>query len=97
MGLVWTASAQQPSYLDLSLPPEQRWGPGAPHDARRKGQSRQPGPCHSEIECARLRLGSEALHGFARDGTTEFPEPIGLAAAFDPGTIPYANLIIESG
>jgi beta-glucosidase len=29
---------------------------------------------------------SEALHGVAVDGTTEFPEPIGLAAAFDvPG------------
>ena len=26
---------------------------------------------------------SEALHGVARDGTTEFPEPIGLAATFD--------------
>jgi beta-glucosidase len=29
---------------------------------------------------------SEALHGVAADGTTEFPEPIGLAATFDvPG------------
>src|SRR5664279_1569082 len=26
---------------------------------------------------------SEALHGVAVDGTTEFPEPIGLAATFD--------------
>ena len=26
---------------------------------------------------------SEALHGVMRDGTTEFPEPIGLAATFD--------------
>src|ERR1700749_2974694 len=29
---------------------------------------------------------SESLHGVAVDGTTEFPEPIGLAATFDtPG------------
>src|SRR5579883_3531340 len=29
---------------------------------------------------------SEALHGVAVDGTTEFPEPVGLAATFDaPG------------
>ena len=26
---------------------------------------------------------SESLHGVARDGTTEFPEPVGLAATFD--------------
>ncbi|MBV8834017.1 MAG: glycoside hydrolase family 3 C-terminal domain-containing protein [Acidobacteriaceae bacterium] len=30
---------------------------------------------------------SESLHGVARDGTTEFPEPIGLAATFDPDVI----------
>jgi beta-glucosidase len=30
---------------------------------------------------------SEALHGVAVQGTTEFPEPIGLAATFDPAGI----------
>jgi beta-glucosidase len=30
---------------------------------------------------------SEALHGVATNGTTEFPEPIGLAATFDPAAI----------
>jgi len=30
---------------------------------------------------------SEALHGVAVDGTTEFPEPIGLAATFDTARI----------
>ncbi len=30
---------------------------------------------------------SEALHGIAVDGTTEFPEPIGLAATFDTARI----------
>jgi beta-glucosidase len=30
---------------------------------------------------------SEALHGVMRDGTTEFPEPIGLAATFDTEAI----------
>ena len=30
---------------------------------------------------------SEALHGVATKGTTEFPEPIGLAATFDVSTI----------
>jgi len=30
---------------------------------------------------------SEALHGVASNGTTEFPEPVGLAATFDPAVI----------
>lgn len=30
---------------------------------------------------------SESLHGVARDGTTEFPEPVGLAATFDTPAI----------
>jgi beta-glucosidase len=30
---------------------------------------------------------SEALHGVQRPGVTEFPEPIGLAATFDPDSI----------
>jgi beta-glucosidase len=30
---------------------------------------------------------SEALHGVATKGTTEFPEPVGLAATFDPDGI----------
>ena len=37
---------------------------------------------------------SEALHGVAVDGTTEFPEPIGLAATFDaPGIHTMATAI----
>src|SRR5258706_12528621 len=31
---------------------------------------------------------SEALHGVIADGTTEFPEPVGLAATFDRPLIP---------
>jgi beta-glucosidase len=30
---------------------------------------------------------SEALHGVARNGTTEFPEPVGLASTFDTNAI----------
>ena len=30
---------------------------------------------------------SESLHGVAVNGTTEFPEPIGLAATFDAPAI----------
>jgi beta-glucosidase len=41
---------------------------------------------------------SEALHGVAVDGTTEFPEPIGLAATFDvPGIHEMAVAISIEG
>src|ERR1035437_3190175 len=30
---------------------------------------------------------SEALHGVQRPGVTEFPEPVGLAATFDPESV----------
>ena len=37
---------------------------------------------------------SESLHGVARDGTTEFPEPVGLAATFDPDAIHRMAIVI---
>jgi beta-glucosidase len=37
---------------------------------------------------------SEALHGVARNGTTEFPEPVGLAATFDPDAIHRMAVVI---
>lgn len=37
---------------------------------------------------------SEALHGVARNGTTEFPEPIGLAASFDTDAIHRMAVVI---
>jgi len=41
---------------------------------------------------------SESLHGVARDGTTEFPEPVGLAATFDSAAIhDMANVIGVEG
>jgi len=41
---------------------------------------------------------SEALHGVAVKGTTVFPEPIGLAATFDPsGILQMADLIGDEG
>jgi beta-glucosidase len=37
---------------------------------------------------------SEALHGVEREGVTEFPEPIGLAATFDPAAIHQMATVI---
>src|SRR3984957_10679845 len=37
---------------------------------------------------------SESLHGVATNGTTEFPEPIGLGATFDPSAIHEMAVVI---
>jgi beta-glucosidase len=39
---------------------------------------------------------SESLHGVAVNGTTEFPEPIGLGATFDPDTIHQMAIAIST-
>jgi beta-glucosidase len=39
---------------------------------------------------------SESLHGVAVNGTTEFPEPIGLGATFDPETIHEMAVVIST-
>ena len=39
---------------------------------------------------------SESLHGVAVNGTTEFPEPIGLAATFDPAAIHTMAIAIST-
>ncbi len=38
---------------------------------------------------------SESLHGVAVNGTTEFPEPVGLGATFDPETIHQMAIAIS--
>jgi beta-glucosidase len=39
---------------------------------------------------------SESLHGVAVNGTTEFPEPIGLAATFDPALVYEMGVAIST-
>ena len=39
---------------------------------------------------------SESLHGVAVNGTTEFPEPIGLGATFDPAAIHAMGEVIST-
>ena len=39
---------------------------------------------------------SESLHGVLQDGTTEFPEPIGLAATFDAPAIHEMAIAIST-
>jgi beta-glucosidase len=89
-GAIHFASAQPAKpWLDTRLPPEQR-------AADLVRQMTLEEKATQLVNQARPipRLGvpaydwwSESLHGVAVNGTTEFPEPIGLAATFDPATI----------
>jgi beta-glucosidase len=96
-GTAWMAGAQdtpksadaKPAYLDPSLPAEQR----AADLVHRMTLDEKATQLVNQAR-AIPRLGvpaydwwSEALHGVAVNGTTEFPEPIGLGATFDPANI----------
>ncbi|MGD0921595.1 MAG: glycoside hydrolase family 3 C-terminal domain-containing protein [Terriglobia bacterium] len=90
-GMTCAAVAQdtaKPAYLDPSLPAEQR---AADLVHRMTLEEKASQLVNQARAIPRLNVPaydwwSEALHGVAVDGTTEFPEPIGLAATFDvPG------------
>jgi beta-glucosidase len=76
---------QKPAYLDPSLPPEQR-AADLVHQMTLEEKASQL--VNQSRAIPRLNIPaydwwSEALHGVINNGTTEFPEPIGLAATFD--------------
>ena len=88
-GRMWSQSPGQPLYLNPSLPAEQR----AAYLVHRMTVDEKVTQLVNQSRAVpRLKIPaydwwSEALHGVARPGTTEFPEPIGLAATFDPDSI----------
>jgi beta-glucosidase len=86
--LGFTGFAQDTSnlpYMDSKLSPEKR---AADLVHRMTLQEKASQLVNQAREIPRLNVPaydwwSEALHGVAVDGTTEFPEPVGLAATFD--------------
>ena len=77
---------QKPAYLDPSLSPEQR---AADIVHRLTLEEKASQLVNQSRAIPRLNIPeydwwSESLHGVINDGITEFPEPIGLAATFDP-------------
>ena len=92
LSMAWTATgqdAQKAAYLDTSLPPEQR---AADLVKRMTLEEKASQLVNQARAIPRLNVPaydwwSESLHGVAVNGTTEFPEPIGLAASFDPEAI----------
>ncbi|MGO8759393.1 MAG: glycoside hydrolase family 3 C-terminal domain-containing protein [Terracidiphilus sp.] len=88
-GAIWAQGGEKPAYLNPNLPPEQR----AADLVKRMTLEQKASQLVNQAR-AIPRLGvpaydwwSEALHGVAVNGTTEFPEPIGLAATFDTAKI----------
>lgn len=98
--VAWMATAQnagKAAYLDPSLPAEQR----AADLVHRMTLEEKASQLVNQAR-AIPRLGvpaydwwSEALHGVAVNGTTEFPEPIGLAATFDAPSIKQMAVAIS--
>jgi beta-glucosidase len=102
-GMVWPAWAQDTQkapYLDPSLPAEQR---AADLVHRMTLEEKASQLLNQARAIPRLNVPaydwwSESLHGVAVNGTTEFPEPVGLAATFDtPGIHEMAIAISTEG
>src|SRR5579859_922812 len=83
------SSAEKPAYLDTNLPAEQR---AADLVHRMTLEEKATQLVNQARAIPRLNVlaydwWSESLHGVAVNGTTEFPEPIGLGATFDAPAI----------
>jgi beta-glucosidase len=83
------AQDEKPAYLDTSLSPEQR---AADLVKRMTLEEKATQLVNQARAIPRLKVPgydwwSESLHGVAVNGTTEFPEPVGLAATFDTDAI----------
>ena len=84
-----TGWAQEPAYMNPHLSPEQR---AADLVQRMTLEEKASQLVNQARAIPRLHVPSydwwsEALHGVAVEGTTEFPEPVGLGATFDPSLI----------
>src|SRR5579863_7544386 len=93
---LYAQNAEQPAYLNTTLPPEQR---AADLVHRMTIEEKVTQLVNQAREISRLNVPaydwwSEALHGVATNGTTEFPEPIGLAATFDTDAIHRMAIVI---
>jgi beta-glucosidase len=103
-GVAWAAGAQDaqkpadtnPVYLNPSLPAEQR---AADLVGRMTLEEKATQLVNQARAIPRLNVPaydwwSESLHGVAVNGTTEFPEPVGLGATFDAPAIHEMAVVI---
>jgi beta-glucosidase len=80
---------QKPAYLDTNLPAEKRAADLVKQMTLEEKASQLLNQARAipRLNVPAYDWWSEALHGVAVNGTTEFPEPVGLAATFDPAAI----------
>src|SRR5664280_1016681 len=95
-GMAGAQDAQKPAYLNPSLPPEQRAADlvhrmTLPEKATQLVNQARAIP---RLNVPAYDWWSESLHGVAVNGTTEFPEPIGLGATFDAPAIHEMAIVI---
>ena len=96
VGSLFAQTTEQPAYLNTSLPFEQR---AADLIHRMTVEEKVTQLVNQARAIPRLNIPaydwwSEALHGVATNGTTEFPEPIGLAATFNSDLIHRMAVVI---
>jgi beta-glucosidase len=91
-----TQSAGKPAWLDTALPPEQRAADLVHQMTLEEKASQLVNQARAipRLNVPAYDWWSESLHGVATNGTTEFPEPIGLGATFDPDTIHEMAVVI---
>jgi len=88
-GRIWSQNSEPLAYKNPALPAEQR---AADLVHRMTAEEKVSQLVNQSRAVPRLNIPaydwwSEALHGVERPGVTEFPEPIGLAATFDPDSV----------
>src|SRR5436190_10256473 len=96
VGVLYAQNGETPSYLNPALPPQQR----AEDLVRRMTVEEKVTQLVNQSRAIpRLNIPdyvwwSEASHGIATRGTTEFPNPVGLAATFDTDAIHRMAVVI---
>jgi beta-glucosidase len=95
-GNLWSQSASQPRYLNPALPIEQRVADlvGRMTLEEKASQLVNQSRAIPRLNVPAYDWWSEALHGVASGTATVFPEPIGLAASFDPPLIHDMAVVI---
>ena len=88
-GSLYSQNSDHPAYLNPALSAEQR---AADLVHRMTVEEKVSQLVNQSRAVPRLNVPaydwwSEALHGVQRPGVTEFPEPVGLAATFDPDSV----------
>jgi beta-glucosidase len=95
---LYAQNTPQPAYLNQSLSPQQRAEDLVHHMTVEEKVTQLVNQSRAvpRLNVPEYDWWSEALHGVARNGTTEFPEPVGLAATFDTDAVHRMAIVIAT-